>query len=372
MNAARTVSDDQFILLSPGPACTSNRVKQAMLRGDWCHREPEFSELLGTVRNDLTRLLGIASTHEAILVTGSGTAGMELAIISSVRQGRSLLALRNGVYGDRLAAIAEAHGITVHSLHQSWTEPIDPELVRAALAAHPDVDAVSCVQHETTTGLLNPVDQIGTVVAESDAVFVLDAISATAIEPIGHERSRANFIGGTANKGLHGLPGMSFVLIDGEGERRMREVRPRSVYFDASAHLDGQRNGEVLFTPAVQVCFALREALIELEEAGGVTTRNRTYRQRATRLRDGLRALGFSPLVAESHRANSVSIFPLPPRLSYQRLHAELKRDGYIIYAGQARYAADYFRIATMGELPLHAIDGFLRSFESVVTAHSD
>jgi 2-aminoethylphosphonate-pyruvate transaminase len=359
--------DGRLVLLNPGPAGTSFRVTNALTRGDWCHREPEFATLLATIRTDLVTSLGVGNTHECILVTGSGTAAMELAVIASVRPGRSLLALCNGVYGERLARIARTHGITVHTVQGSWTEPIDPRRVRAALAEHPDVDAVTCVQHETTTGLINPADAIGAVVAEHGAAFVLDAISASAIEDIGHEATRASFIGGTANKGLHGVPGMSFVLIDPVGEARLRAVPPRGVYLDAAAHLDAQRRGDVLFTPAVQVCFALAEAIAEYRESGGFEARTAMYRRRAARLRDGLARLGLRPIVAAPHRANSVSMFPLPPAIDYPRLHDGLRDRGFVIYAGQAGYAATHFRVATMGELSSADIDRFVDRLGDVV-----
>ncbi|MEW2592235.1 aminotransferase class V-fold PLP-dependent enzyme [Micromonospora aurantiaca] len=359
--------DDPLVLLTPGPAGTSPAVKEALTRGDWCHREAEFRALLDGIRRDLAQSLGVGETHEALLVTGSGTAAMELAVIGAVREGRALLALRNGVYGDRLAHIAQAHGITVHSVHRPWTEAFGPELVRAALAEHPDIDAVSCVQHETTTGLVNPVDEIGAVVREHGAAFVLDAISATAIENVGHEQTGGSFIGGTANKGLHGIPGMSFVLLDAFGEARLRAAPRRSVYFDGAAHLDAQRRGEVLFTPAVQVCFALAEAIAEFQKAGGFEARTALYRQRAAQLRGGLAKLGLRPIIAEPHRANSVSMFPLPPRVSYAELHDALRREGFVIYAGQAGYAAGHFRVATMGELPSRQIERFVASLEAVL-----
>lgn len=370
MRLTKNGFDRQFVLLNPGPAGTTSRVKQAMSSGDWCHREPEFAGLMGLIRLGLSRSLMVDTTHEAILITGSGTAAMEMAVINSVREGRSLLALRNGVYGDRLAHIAEAHGITVHSVHGRWTKPIDPDDVRAALEVHPDVDAVSCVQHETTTGLINPVESIGAVVGDTDALFVMDAISATAIEDVSHQRSRANVIGGTANKGLHGLPGMSFIFVDQCAEERMREVRRRSVYFDAAAHLDAQRRGEVLFTPAIQVCLAMREALDEYELAGGFRARTAMYRERARKIRDGMAALGFTPIIAAEHRANSVSMFPLPGHLAYGQLHNELRREGFVIYAAQGSFTEGHFRVATMGELPQDAIERFLERLEAVITRH--
>src|SRR5262249_39749218 len=161
-----------------------------------------------------------------------------------------ILVVDNGVYGDRLLKIARANGITAHAVRPDapggdeltrWTTPIDPEAVRAALAAHPDVDAVAVVHHETTTGMINPIREIGAVVAESDAVFVIDAISGTGNEDQSLGEVGADIVCGTANKGLHGLPGMAFILCSYKGIERIQDVPARSLYLNAASYLKGQR-----------------------------------------------------------------------------------------------------------------------------------
>lgn len=361
------MTDESLILLNPGPACTTDRVKQAMMRGDWCHREQEFSDLLQSIRTGLVDALNVGETHEAILVTGSGTSAMEMAVISAVRAGKTLLVVRNGVYGDRLAKIADVNGIDIQTIDLDWVQPVEPEMVRAALSANPDIDAVACVQHETTTGMVNPVGAVGAVVAGFDALFVVDAISATAIENEGHEQLGADIICGTANKGLHGIPGMSFILASDAAITRLQQVPVRSLYLNASTYLAGQRSGNVPFTPAVQVCFALDEAIKELAETGGVAVRQQVYRDRASLVRKGFDKLGLKILVDERYRANSISMLSLPDGVTYEPLHDELKNRGYVIYAGQGDLAKSYFRIATMGELPIPVLERFLGDLEDSI-----
>jgi 2-aminoethylphosphonate-pyruvate transaminase len=356
-----------LVLLNPGPACTTDRVRGALGRGDWCHRESEFSDLLASIRAGLVRTLNVADTHEAIVITGSGTSAMEMAVISAVRADRALLVIRNGVYGDRLAKIAEVNGIKVHSISSEWTTPADPEAVRAALAANPDIDAVAVVQHETTTGMINPVGAIGAIAQEAGALMLVDAISATAIENEGHEDLNADIICGTANKGLHGLPGVSFILCSAKGIERLNEVPVRSLYLNAATYLTGQRKGDVPFTPAVQVCFALDEAIKELEEGGGVAARVAEYRQRAELVRAGFARLGLEILVEPAHRSNSISMIYLPEGIAYPELHDALKEDGFVIYAGQGDLAKTFFRISTMGHLPLPTLERFLVCLETAI-----
>ncbi|WP_431897736.1 pyridoxal-phosphate-dependent aminotransferase family protein [Nonomuraea sp. bgisy101] len=357
--------DEELILLNPGPACTSQRVKDALLRGDLCHREPEFTDLLFRIREALPRCLNLGDTHEAILVTGSGTAAMEMAVISSVREGRGVLVVNNGVYGDRMIKIARSHGITVHEVRSDWTVPADPEAVRRALAEHDDVDAVVCVHHETTTGLINPIKEIGEVVAGSGALFVIDAISGTAIEDQDLAEVRVDVVCGTANKGLHGLPGMAFILCSPASIARVQEVPERSLYLNAASYL----KSDVPFTPAVQVCYALDEAIEEFEAQGGFAARTKLYRERAALVRGQFERLGLKILVDERFRSNTVTMLHLPDGVTYQSLHDELKERGYVVYAGQGQLSNDFFRICTMGEIPWHRLEQLERALGESIEA---
>ncbi|MBP2323126.1 2-aminoethylphosphonate-pyruvate transaminase [Kibdelosporangium banguiense] len=349
--------DDELILLNPGPAGTSKRVRDALLRGDMCHREPEFTSLLNRIRENLPHGLGLGDTHESIVVTGSGTAAMEMAVIGSVRAGRSALMVNNGVYGERMVKVAAAHGISVHEVAGSWNQPIDPEAVCAELAAHDDVDAVVCVQHETTTGLMNPVAELGALVAKTAAVFVVDATSSLAIEDPQPAGISADIICGSASKGLHGFPGVAFLLCSAKGLARIEAAPPRSVYLSPAAYLAPQRKGEVPFTPAVQILYALDEALAELAETGGPSARIQLYRERAALVRAQFTRVGLSTLVDERHRSNSVTLLRLPLGVSYKALHAQLRHRGYVSYAAQGKLAADFFRICTLGEIPWHRLE---------------
>ncbi|HEY3003783.1 MAG TPA: aminotransferase class V-fold PLP-dependent enzyme [Kribbellaceae bacterium] len=360
--------EERLVLLNPGPACTTDRVRAALGGGDLCHRESEFGELLQRIRAGLTRCLNVGDTHEALLITGSGTSAMEMAVISSVRAGRAVLVVNNGVYGDRLLKIARCNGITAYEVKGEWTRPIDVEAVRAALAEHDDVDALVCVHHETTTGMINPIRELGELVADTGTLFVIDAISGTGNEDQDLGEVRADIICGTANKGLHGLPGISFLLVSNDkGIGRITEVPQRSLYLNAATYLAGQRSGNVPFTPAVQVCYALDEAIKEFEESGGFAARVAAYRERADLLRKGFENLGLKILVEEPYRSNSVTMIYLPEGVTYDALHDELKRRGYVIYAGQGQLSDEFFRVCNMGELPLPVLERFLTDLEQAL-----
>lgn len=358
--------DTPLVLLNPGPSCTSDRVRRALERGDMCHRESEFTEVLWSIRDRLPGSLNVPN-HEAILVTGSGTSAMEMAVISAVRDGKGILVINNGVYGDRLRKIAEAHRIPVTEVVADWFTPIGIDAIEEALAANPDIDAVAAVHHETTTGVINPIKAIGEVAERHGALFVSDAISGTAIEDQDLGDVKADFICGTANKGLHGLPGMSFILASQAGVERLYDVPVRSLYLNAATYLDGQRKGDVPFTPAVQICFAFDEAISEFIESGGFEGRTKLYRERAAFVREGFAKLGLSMPISAEHQSNTVNLLRLPAGVTYEQLHDELKEAGFVIYAGQGKLAEEYFRICTMGEIAWADLERLITTLEEVL-----
>ncbi len=356
---------DGWVLLNPGPACTSARVRNAFLRGDLCHRESEFTDLLLGLQRKLREALTLPPSYGVVLVTGSGTAAMEMAVSSAVRPGRALVVINNGVYGERLLAIARAHEITVVEVRAPWTSLPPLDELAAVLSDRHDIDAVVAVHHETTTGLLNPVAEIGRLARQAGVPFILDAISSMGCDPLDAQEIGVDFLIGTANKGYHALPGISFVYVSPLGRERVAEVPARSVYLHIGTYLKQQERGDVPFTPAVQVCYALDEALDELAEQGGVAARIAHYEQRAALVRGGFADRGLVELLAPNMpRSNAVTAVHLPEGVTYTHLHDRLKEQGYIIYAGQGALSAEVFRVATMGDLSLDTLRGFLEALD--------
>jgi 2-aminoethylphosphonate-pyruvate transaminase len=353
----------QRVLLNPGPTVVSDRVHRAVAGPDLCHRESEYSEIFGRVREKLFRVAGVASHWELALIAGSGTAAMEAMVGASVREGRRLLVCRNGIYGDRLATIADRLGIETVTVRAVQTDPIDPADVEAALAADPTIDAVAVVHHETTTGLLNPVQEIGAI-AEARGVRVLvDAISSLGAEELVLEGSGIDFVACTSNKCLHGLPGTAFVLLSPVGATRVFEAPRRSLYLDIAGYLEAQRKDTVPFTPAVPAVYGLEAALDELIDEG-TEHRRAAYKARVAILDVAFERMGLESTVAAANRSSSVRSLRLPAGVTYQGLHDAVKRDGYVIYGGLGDAAGTTFRICTLGAIEPEVLVDFTESLE--------
>lgn len=339
------------VLLNPGPVTLSERVRSALTRGDWCHREPEFGALMQSINSRLAAVYEEATgVYEAATLTGSGTSAVEGMLQSFAPRDARTLVVSNGVYGERMANMLKLQGKPYVCIEGEWLEAIDMTAVTAALAKYPDIQAVAVVHHETTTGRLNDLTELGDLCKARGLDLLLDAVSSFAAEDIGFEAWNIGAVAATANKCLHSVPGLSFVLA--RKELWQRRSQAGSVYLDMhSYHKSQHATGFSPFTQAVQPAFALDVALDELIELGGWEQRGATYGARATRIAETLDALGLQTLLPRDMYSSVLWTWLLPEGLTYKALHDTLKAEGFVIYAGQGSLAASVFRIAHMGDI---------------------
>ena len=345
-------------LLNPGPVTLTERVRRSLLQPDLCHREPEFVLLQRQIRQGLTEVYqDCDADYASVLLTGSGTAAVESMVGSLVPRGElPALVLANGVYGERMASMLERHGKALHVLKREWAEPLDiPAL--SELLENGSFSAVLAVHHETTTGRLNDVASLGRLCRERNTPLLLDAVSSFGGEEIRFADWNLLACAATANKCLHGVPGVSFVIA-----RRQALQGPShspSLYLDLHSYFRAQEQDSSPFTQAVHACYALHEALAEMAEAGGWQARRQVYRQRTAQVEAGLLRRGIRPLLPEG-RSCILGAYHLPEGVSYASLHDRLKEAGFVIYAGQGGLSQTMFRIAVMGDLSSADLDRML------------
>lgn len=357
-----------MILLNPGPVNVSERVRKALHRPDICHRESEFAELLQGIRRKLVQAFtpGAESEYTAVVLTGSGTAAVEAAVLSSIPHGKRGMVINNGVYGERISGMLGVHRLGVWEFKLDWGMRPDAEKLRLALRQHPEIHAVVMVHHETTTGLINPVKQIADVVDSQNRVFIVDSVSGLGGEAVDIAGSKIYMVAGTAGKCLQGFPGVSFVLVRKGFMERMQSYPKRSWYLHLPHYYEDQEKGSIPFTPAVQLYYAFDEALNELLEEG-LANRIGRYKRAAKLIRERLSALGLKPVLSADHQSNTITAYYLPQGLTYQVLHDRLKERGYVIYAGQGQLERKIFRVANMGALSEQDLHGFLTAFQEIV-----
>jgi 2-aminoethylphosphonate-pyruvate transaminase len=352
-------------LLNPGPCNTSEAVRGALITPDICHREPDYLEIQSELRTLLLDVFHLSDANWVpVLITGSGTAALEMAISSSVSASGTMLVVENGVYGERIHSMCRAHGIPAVAVSSEWHERPDLSAINAALEANPQIEVVAMVHHETTTGLLNPVSDVAALCRKHGKRLVLDTISGLAGETL--NLAEVDIAVCTANKLAQGLPGVSFCLVRRDFAEDIKGYPARSLYLNLANYLIKQEAGGTPFTPAVQISYAFRQALLELKEE---TVAGRVARMAAASrtLRNGFQRLGLRNYINPDYHSNTITTLYLPEGHSYASLHDRMRDRGYVIYAGQGELQRTVFRIANMGLLTQDALDGVILALEEVI-----
>ena len=265
-----------YVLFSPGPVMTSARVKAALVHYDVCHRDGDYAAVVERLQAKLRTVFGASPAHETLLLTGSGTAAMEMAISSVIPPGGKLLVIANGAFGERLDEIAALHEIPRVVLRYEWGAVPEPRDVARALDADPQIAGVVMIQHETSVGLLNPVGEIGRLCRGRGVMLIVDAVSALGAEDVDVVRDHVDICYSSANKCLHSVSGVSFVCVAPEVWERIAHVAPRVYYLDmlrTRRYLAELR--QTPFTPAVSSSSlrARDRPWASFDEQGGVPAR---------------------------------------------------------------------------------------------------
>lgn len=355
-----TKKHGRYMLLNPGPVNTTATVKSALVHHDVCHRDAIFSELMVSLTGKLRRIYRGTPQHTVVAITGSGTAAMESALVSTVPPDKKILIVDNGAFGARLVEVATVHEMDIVHLRYGWGEEVVAADVAAALAQYPEIAVVAMIHHETSVGLLNPVREIGALCRAHDALLIVDAVSSLGAEDIDVVRDNIDICYGSANKCLHAVSGASFMCVSPRVWDRIAGLKPKSYYLDLRRYRKYMDEiAQTPFTPAVSVYFALDAACSEFL-ADGHTARFAMYKRRNEQLRRGLAALGmpsYTQLGIESH---SIVTCKLPEGVAFEPLYDAVKARGIIVYGCKGILADRFMQIANMGHLGDDSIDQFL------------
>jgi 2-aminoethylphosphonate-pyruvate transaminase len=360
------------LLFTPGPLTTSATVKSAMLR-DSGSRDREFLETVREIRERLLSIGGAESprnggAYECVLMQGSGTFAIESVISSAIPRGGKLLVLINGAYGRRIAQIARVHGIDIDIFEVPENCKILPTAAAESLAKSPGITHVAVVHCETTTGIVNPIEEIGEVVQSSGAAYIVDAMSSFGAIPVDLAAAYIDFLISSANKCIEGVPGFGFVLA-----RRSRLLKAKGLARTLSLDLHAQwagleADGQFRFTPPTHVLLAFRQALLELEAEGGPAGRLERYRANHAALMRGMAELGMEAYLVPEDQSPIITTFRYPKshRFSFEELYQQLSQHGFVIYPGKLT-AEPCFRIGTIGRLSPADIEALLKAMRSVL-----
>ena len=351
------------VLLNPGPATTTDSVKYAQVVPDICPREKEFSSVLAEIRERVVEVAAHDGGYEAVLFGGSGTAAVEAILSSVIGEEDYLCVVNNGAYGARMAEIGRIHNLKMTEYVADPLSGVNLEQLAQLIDRTPrQVTHVAMVHHETTTGILNDLAGAGNICRERGIVLIVDAISSFGAIPIDMRGQGIHFLAATANKNLQGMPGVSFVVADVAALERTASLPPRSLYLNLYREFAHVRStGQTRFTPAVQTCYALRQALRELK-IEGVHARYERYCACWETLTAGLSRIGLKLVVAPEHQSKLLTTIQEPshPRYSFEAMHDAMLRRGFTVYPGKLS-SQNTFRIANIGALVPEDINLFVR-----------
>jgi 2-aminoethylphosphonate-pyruvate transaminase len=278
-----------------------------------------------------------------------------------------LLVLENGVYGERLGAIALRLSRTVEYLRWPQNQPVDPARLAARLREEKTITHVAIIHCETTTGILNPLEEIARIVAEEDRQLIVDAMSSFGALPIDLGQTPVAALLASSNKCLEGTPGIAFAIV----ARSILEASDPAVStsLDLKAQLRGfETNGQWRFTPPVQVVAAAVKALDLLDAEGGPAARLSRYRENFDTLLTGMKKLGFSLYLNERMQSPIIATFRMPDDfpLSFEAFYAALAARGYLIYPGKLT-GENTFRIGCIGAVTKKDFEGVLQAMSSIL-----
>ena len=354
------------ILLNPGPVTTTDTVKLAQVVPDICPREKELGALMAHIRQQLVEVVHGENEYVAVMFGGSGTAAVDACMSSVVPHDKQILIVDNGAYGRRMLDIAQTYQMEVVPYRIDWGDYPDLEVIESLLRQHQGhISHLAIVHHETTTGMLNPVEACAQLAHQFGVQIIVDAMSSFAGLPINVKQSQLDYLISSSNKCIQGMAGVSFVICKRASLEQSVHIRPRAYYLNLLAqHQYFEKSQQFRFTPPVQVLYALEQALVEYfqeTEPGRYKRYSNSYEQ----LIAGLSRLGFQLLLpAEQHsKLLTAVIEPTHPNYSYDAMHDYLIEHGFTIYPGKGAKEKT-FRLANIGQIDQHDIAAFVKRLE--------
>jgi 2-aminoethylphosphonate-pyruvate transaminase len=355
------------LLLTPGPLTTSKSVKQAMVH-DWGSRDAAFIAINKSVLERLPKIVNGGDDFVTVPMQGSGTFAVEAMLTTFIPRNGKVLLLINGAYGQRAKKICDIAGraVVVHETPEDT--PPDLAAVEAILKADAAITHVFTVQCETTSGILNPVAKIAELVARHGKRLLVDAMSAFGALPLDARAVKLDAVAASSNKCIEGVPGLGFVICR---KTALEETKGNATTLVLDLHdqwANFGKTGQYRFTPPIHVIVAFHQALEEFDAEGGVAGRGKRYAENCRILIDGMRALGFEPLLPDALQAPIIVTFRMPAdrNFVFQSFYDKLKDRGYVIYPGKLT-VADSFRIGCIGRLYPEHMRGALAAIRDIL-----
>ncbi len=353
-------------LLTPGPLTTSMTTKEAMLH-DWGSRDKKFIDLNSSIRDSLVKLIDGEDNYQCVPMQGSGTFAVESMVSSLTSKDSKILILINGAYGQRMKKMCTylnrdfiEYEVAEHEVH---------ELVKIEeLIDNNDLTHVFTVYCETTSGILNPIEDIAKLVESKKLSLFIDAMSAFGALPLSAKNVSFDAVAASSNKCLEGVPGVGFILVKNNVIQNAKG-NSHSLSLDLYDQWQAmEKNKQWRFTPPTHVLAAFNQAIKEHEKEGGVQGRYNRYKNNCDIICNGMKELGFEQLLPENLQAPIIITFKQPndSNFNFDKFYNALSDKNFLIYPGKLT-VAETFRIGCIGDLNENDMKETLSAVKEVI-----
>lgn len=342
---------NNYKLLTPGPLTTTSTVKEEML-SDRCTWDDDYKKITQKIRTQLLQLAGASpELYTTVLMQGSGSFGVESVITTAIGKEDKCLIITNGAYGERIVTMAKYIGINYDTYSVEYNSLPEVKEIRNILERDKDITYIAMVHCETTTGILNPIEEVSKVAKEYDKTLIIDAMSSFGGIPINVEDLGIDYLISSANKCIQGVPGFSFVIANIEKLSKCKG-NSRSLCLDLYDQWKGMdKEGKWRYTSPTHVVAAFSKAIDELLEEGGVEARYIRYKENNSLLRKSLKEVGISSYIEERIQSPIITTFLFPnSEFNFDSFYRYVKERGFVIYPGKLT-DVDTFRIGNIGEI---------------------
>ena len=346
------IPENPYILLTPGPLSTSKGVRAALLR-DWCTWDADYNESI--VQNIRRRLTALATkdvdNYTVVLMQGSGSFAVEACLGTVLPKDGKLLILTNGAYGDRMAEMASVLNIEHTKIDLGEVTAPTAQDLEKILESDPKLTHVAFVHCETTTGMLNPLEELSATVKRHGKTLIVDAMSSFGGIPMDISKLGIDYLVSSSNKCIQGVPGFGFVIAKRDELEKCAE-NARSLCMDLVGQWrEMDKSGKWRYTSPTHVVRAFYQALDELETEGSIEARYSRYCENHRILVNGMRGIGFETLLPDNMQAPIITSFLYPNKeFDFKPFYEAVKSKGFVLYPGKISQA-DTFRIGNIGEV---------------------
>lgn len=350
----------------PGPTPCPPEVLKAMAWPMVNHRGPEFHQMLSDVTADLKKIF--QTRNDVLLLTGSGTGGLEAAAVNMLSPGDKVLSVSIGVFGDRFAGIAKQFGADVISLKVEWGKAADPDALKKALKENPGVKAVFLTHNETSTGVTNDLGALSQVVKDAGKLLVVDAISSLGSINLPVDDWHCDVVVTASQKGWMVPPGLAMVSVSEAAWQAHAAAKMPRFYWDftrAKKNFDEKKENP--WTPAISIVYAFTVSLkMMLKE--GINNIFDRHARIGQMTRDGIKKMGLPLFAEESHASNTVTAVGIPEGLDGKKLRQTLREEYKVVLAGgQQTLDGKIFRIGHLGMVNEKDIKEVLTAIQKVL-----